>query len=166
MVYLDEQIQYFNSIMLWLLDLHGPLCSYVVKTDVNPWYNIDVERAMIARDIAYQVWKRRRTAADRIRYKEQCPQVNYLVQKANRLNMGRFLSPDQPPKKLWRYLGTMEVKKTVDYNIIFTPDQLNTFFATPTVIRPSANNVDPVFNSILTASSFPMTWKLSKVMPK
>jgi hypothetical protein len=35
------------------------------------------------------------------------------------------------------------VKETVDDNIIFTPDQLNTFFATSTVTRPSTNNVDP-----------------------
>jgi hypothetical protein len=71
----------------------------VVKTDVNPWYTIDVERAMIERDIAYRVWKRRRTA-DRIRYKEQRRRVNYLVGKAKRLYMGRFVSPEQPPKRL------------------------------------------------------------------
>jgi hypothetical protein len=45
--------------------------TYVIKTHVNPWYTIDVKRAMIERNIAYRVWKKRRTAADRRRYKEQ-----------------------------------------------------------------------------------------------
>jgi hypothetical protein len=57
--------------------------------------------------------------------------------------MGRFLSLEQPPKKLSRNIGTVGVKETVDDNIIVTPDQLNTFFASPTVTRPSTNNVDP-----------------------
>jgi hypothetical protein len=72
----DEQIQYFNLILLWLLDLHALLRSYVV----NPWK--DVAKATIERDIAYRVSKRRRTAADRIRCKEQRRRVNYLVRKA------------------------------------------------------------------------------------
>jgi hypothetical protein len=55
---------------------------------------------------------------------EQRRRMNYLVRKAKRLYMRRFLSPDQLPKKLWRILGTVGVKETVSDNIIFTPEHL------------------------------------------
>jgi hypothetical protein len=115
---------------------------------------------MIERDIAYCVWKRRIAAADRIRYKEQRRRVNYLVQKGKLLNMGCFLGSDQPPKKLWRYLGTVGLKEKLDDNIITTPYQLNTFFATRTVIRPSANYVDSGRNPQNVEFAFAGTFEL------
>jgi hypothetical protein len=49
-----ESIQ-FNAIIRWLLEIHGPLREYVKRNEVNPWYNCDVERAIVERDIAYKV---------------------------------------------------------------------------------------------------------------
>jgi hypothetical protein len=34
-------------------------------------YTIDIERAMIERNIAYRVWRRRKTTLDRQRYQAQ-----------------------------------------------------------------------------------------------
>jgi hypothetical protein len=53
------------------MEIHALLREYVKRNEVNPWYNSDVERAIVERDIAYRVWKRRKTPADRTRYKEQ-----------------------------------------------------------------------------------------------
>jgi hypothetical protein len=65
----DDQLQHFNQITLWLVDLHAPLRRYVRRDPVNPWFTIDIKRAMIERNIAYRVWRRRKTAADREKYK-------------------------------------------------------------------------------------------------
>jgi hypothetical protein len=75
----EDQIQYFNAIIMWLMKLHAPLCRYIISTDVNPWFTFDVEKAMIEENIANRVWKRRKTTADRTRYKKQRRQVNYLM---------------------------------------------------------------------------------------
>jgi hypothetical protein len=81
-----------------LLEIHAPLREYVKRNEVNPWYTCDVERAIVVRDIAYRVWKRRKTPADRVqRYKEQRKKVKYIV------------------------------KESTDSNILFTPDELNDF---------------------------------------
>jgi hypothetical protein len=32
----EVQIQYFNAIIMWLLELHAPLRRYIISTDVNP----------------------------------------------------------------------------------------------------------------------------------
>jgi hypothetical protein len=102
---------------------------YVKRNEVNPWYNCDVKRATVERDIAYRVWKRRKTLADRTRYKEQRKKVNYIVLKAKRLYMGRFLDRCQPVKRLWQTLESVGVKESTDNNSMFKPDQLNDFFA-------------------------------------
>jgi hypothetical protein len=45
--------------------------------------------------------------------------------------MSRFFDPYQPVKKLWQNLNSAGVKESTDNNnIMFTPDQLNNFFAT------------------------------------
>jgi hypothetical protein len=61
----DEQLQHFNHITLWLLDLHAPLRRYLRRHPVNPWFTIDIERAMIKRNIAYRMWRRKKTTLDR-----------------------------------------------------------------------------------------------------
>jgi hypothetical protein len=61
----EDQIQYFNAIIMWLLEFHALLRRYIISTDVNAWFIFDVER-----NIAYRVWKRQQTAADRTRYKK------------------------------------------------------------------------------------------------
>jgi hypothetical protein len=53
----DDQLQHFNQITLWLLDLHVPLRRYVRCDPVNPWFTIDIERAMIEKNISYRVWR-------------------------------------------------------------------------------------------------------------
>jgi hypothetical protein len=45
--------------------------------------------------------------------------------------MKRYLNPNLPPKNLWRNLDEIGAKETADNNIIFTPDQVNTFFVAP-----------------------------------
>jgi hypothetical protein len=31
----EDKIQYFNAIIMWFLELHAPLCRYIVSTDVK-----------------------------------------------------------------------------------------------------------------------------------
>jgi hypothetical protein len=61
----DDQLQLFNSIILWLLDQNVPLRKFVKHDPVNPWFTLDIERAIIERNIAYRFWRRRKTTADR-----------------------------------------------------------------------------------------------------
>jgi hypothetical protein len=101
---------------------------------VNPWFTFDIQR--VERDIAYRVCKKRRREQDRNRYKEQRKRVIYMVREAKRSYMKRYLNPNLHPKNLWRNLDEIRAKNTADNNIIFTSDQLNTFFAAP---RPAAS---------------------------
>jgi Reverse transcriptase (RNA-dependent DNA polymerase) len=214
----DDQLQLFNSIILWLFDQNVPLRKFVKRDPVNPWFTHDIERAIIERNIAYRVWRRRKTTADRERYKAQRKHVNYLTRAAKRLFMRHHLDPNLPPKTLWRNLDSVGAKATVDSELIFSPDQLNSYFTSTqnstTSNRRTTNNdvgsnefafsntfdlevfnaihqiksnaigldgvplkflklilpqilgiVTHIFNTILTSSVYPATWKVSKVIP-
>jgi hypothetical protein len=108
---------------------------YIKNDNFNPLSTFDFfKRAMVEWDIAYPVWKRRRKDQDRNVYKEQRKRVNYMVREAKQSYMKRYLNLNFHPKNLWRSLDEI-AKETADNNIIFTPDQLNTFLAAP---RPAA----------------------------
>jgi hypothetical protein len=214
----DQQLQHLNKIVLWLLGLHAPLRKYIKRDPVNPWFTFDIEKAVIERNIAYKVWKVRKTTTDRDRYKEQRRRVNYLIREAKRAYMRRYLDPKLPARKLWRNLDTVGATDTVDNNIVYTSGQLNSHFtshqgnvANPNTavhdgtttgefsfcntydlevfnavwqIKSNAVGTDEIpikflrmllpyimphithiFNTILTSSTFPLTWKTSKVLP-
>jgi hypothetical protein len=108
-----------KSILLRLLDAHVPLREYIKKSVISPWYNYDVERAIVERNIAYRVWRCRKPPADRTRYREQRRKVNYIARKLKKIYMARFLDPDQLARKLWRNLVTIEIKKTIYNNVLF-----------------------------------------------
>jgi hypothetical protein len=122
----DDQLQNFNQITLWLLDLHAPLRSYVRRDPVNPWF-IDIERAIIERNIAYRVWRGRKPAVDREKYKTLRKRVNNLTREAKHLYMKRYLDPNLPTKTLWRNLDSVGAKNATENELVFSPNQLNSF---------------------------------------
>jgi hypothetical protein len=52
---LEQQMQHFNSIIRWLLEIHAPLREYMKRNEMNSWYNCDVKPTIVERDIAYRV---------------------------------------------------------------------------------------------------------------
>jgi hypothetical protein len=52
------------------------------------------------------------------------------------------------------------MRETVDDKIIYTPDQLNTFFATPQTVRPSNIDFDSAYDSPTEEFSFINTFEL------
>jgi hypothetical protein len=83
----ENQIQYFNAIIMWLFELQAPFHRYIIGTDLTPWFTFDV---------AYRVWKRRKTVADKTRYKES----TIWCVRTREEYMKRFLGPNHPAKKL------------------------------------------------------------------
>jgi hypothetical protein len=52
------------------------------------------------------------------------------------------------------------MRETVDDNIIYTPDQLNTFFATPQTVRPKNTDFDSAYESSTEELAFINTFEL------
>jgi hypothetical protein len=83
---------------------------------------------MIERNIAYRMWRRKKTAADRQRYKTLRKQVNYLIREAKRLYMKLYLDPNLSKEILWRNLDFVGAETATENELVFSPDQLNSFF--------------------------------------
>jgi hypothetical protein len=71
-----------------------------------------------------------------------------------------FLHPNLPAKKLWCNLDSVRMKKMVDKKIIYTADQLSTFFATPQTVRPSNTDFDSAYDSPTEEFAFINTFEL------
>jgi hypothetical protein len=71
-----------------------------------------------------------------------------------------FLDPNLPAKKLWRNLDSVGMRETVDDNIIYTPDQLNTFFVTPQTVTLSDKHFDSAYDSPTEEFAFTNTFEL------
>jgi hypothetical protein len=76
---------------------------------------------MARRNIAYKIWKIRKTVADRDRYGLQRRRENYLI-PASKLHE-KLLNPGLPAKYLWLYLASIEAKNTV-YNVVVPQKEL------------------------------------------
>jgi hypothetical protein len=58
----DEQVTFFNHTILNLFEQSVPLRRGVRRPNVNPWFNIYIERAIIDRNLAHLANARRATA--------------------------------------------------------------------------------------------------------
>jgi hypothetical protein len=65
-----------------------------------------------------------------------------------------FSRPKTASKKLWRNLDSVEIRETVDDNISYTPDQLNTFFVTPQTVKSSNTDFDSAYEEFAFINTF------------
>jgi hypothetical protein len=82
------------------------------------------------RDIAYNIWDKHRTDENRARFKLLSKKTTYAVRAAKRRQSASYLDPDLPAKSLWRNLKTMGVKNDQDQEVIFSAEELNTYYST------------------------------------
>jgi hypothetical protein len=127
---------------------------------------------MIERKIAERVWRQRKTAADRERYKTLKKRICYLTREAKRLNMKRYVNPNLPTKTLWRSLDS--VSNTFDLKVFNAINQIKSnaigLDGVPLkflkrILPQILTVVTYIFNTILTTSVSPAAWKTSKIMP-
>jgi hypothetical protein len=71
---------------------------------------------MAKRNIAHNIWKIRKTVADRDRYGLQRRRENYLI-PASKWHE-KLLNPGLPAKCLWRNLASIGAKNTVNNVVV------------------------------------------------
>jgi Reverse transcriptase (RNA-dependent DNA polymerase) len=130
------KLHIFNTFILSLFEHHVRLKRFKPQNRVNPWFNAVIERAMRERDICYAVWKARRTDEDKARLKLIRRAVTRLVKNAKRSYMAKFLNPSLPSNILWKNLKTIgAAEDKLDTGpVLFSPEELNTFYSLDTLI--------------------------------
>lgn len=217
----NDQVHYFNAIIISLFQAHVPLKIFYPKDEANPWLNFEIASAMTERDIAYRIWSNdKRNDAKKEHLKMLRKTVRSLVRSAKRRAQVGRLDPSLPSKKLWRNLDEVGVRESVDKDIIFSADELSEYYASLGAQSSQINDISDygpqpagetfsfqnvtdeevvkavsgvksnaigldgislkflklllpaitpcithIFNTILTTSTFPKAWKVSKVLP-
>jgi hypothetical protein len=145
----DEQVTFFNHAILNLFEQSVPLCRGVRRPNVNPWFDIYIEQAIIDRNLAHRAWRSHGTAESWELYKRFWNRVHCIVRQAKRSYMGRFLDPTLPPKILWKNLDSIGVRDKNFAPFDICPDRMNSLFTSssnvrpPTVQRSTGNFVPP-----------------------
>lgn len=125
----DYLINFFNAKIKSLHDQFVPMKSFRPKSKYSPWFNDEIGRAMVDRDLAYKQWKRTRNPDVQLQYKRLRNRVTNLIQKAKQDFYRSRVNTDLPPKALWNELKNIGVGKTADKNpITFSSEEINSAF--------------------------------------
>lgn len=108
----DILIEALNNNLKFLHDNFIPIRKRIEK--VNPWFNREIEIAIIARDIAYSNWKQSRSEQEFGHFKNLRNRVNLLIRDAKRRYDRRKFQSNLPSKHLWA-----NIKKTRNFQASF-----------------------------------------------
>ena len=108
---IDEKIDHFNTVILSLFDFHAPLVTKTIKKDSLPWITFTIKQMMTLRDSAFRRFKRTRTHAHFLYYKE----LRNLVTAAVRREKKVFLERNcvfADSRSAWRTLKRFNIVKS------------------------------------------------------
>uniref|UniRef100_A0A1W7R6J3 Putative reverse transcriptase n=1 Tax=Aedes albopictus TaxID=7160 RepID=A0A1W7R6J3_AEDAL len=115
----------------------------------NPWFNADIERAMINRDLAYRNWKHCRSAENKAEYKRLRNVVSSKISNAKRSHDREKLNLNLPCKQLWNNVRNLGVSTKQPAPVInqYPANDINEYFSSnfsegnnETILFSSNNN--------------------------
>jgi hypothetical protein len=92
--------------------------------------NFEISRLVVERNIAYNIWDKNKTAKNRNRFPELSKKEAKAVCASKQRSAKEYLNPKFPSKLLWRNLKNKGLKDDPDYVLIFTAEELNTYYYT------------------------------------
>lgn len=127
----DTLVDSFSNEVLQLLDVHAPLAPCSSRKSHNPWFDSDVDKALVDRDLAYLEWKRVRTGEKFCRFKVLRNRAAQVVSLAKKRFYARKLRTVAPSRQLWSSLRRLGFVSGSDEDVPpFTVDELNSHFTT------------------------------------
>lgn len=113
-------------------DLHDQYVPYKIitsKYNVNPWFNNNIAKAIVDRDLAYRQWKISNDGMHRNLFKRLRNKVTSLIHNAKKQYYSTQLNPDLSPKLLWKRLKTIGVGKSCSTNVNnYSQNDINEYF--------------------------------------
>ncbi|XP_055584722.1 uncharacterized protein LOC129737586 [Uranotaenia lowii] len=128
----NQLITFFNNHLQLIHDRCIPLRKRKRRKVCNPWFNDEIAKAMLERDLSYRDWRFAPTANKalaRSRFQQLRNKVNSLVFIAKRQFFANFLDSRLPSSILWKRLKTVGVGKERSTQICdLDPDEVNRTF--------------------------------------
>lgn len=112
------------------------------KSQCNSWFNSDIERAIINRDLAYRNWKNCKTSANRVHYNRMRNLVTSLIRQAKYFHDRQRINTNLPVKQLWKNIKNIGISSSELSNSssAHSAEEINNYFA---------SNFSEIDNSII-----------------
>lgn len=104
----NDKLEYFNSVLLSLQNRHAPLQPVKRRTcltSIKPWFNNDVKRAIIERDLAFAAYKD--GLVPRQTYKQLRNAATNLIKRAKATYLNAKLDTRLGSKTIWKNLHSI-----------------------------------------------------------
>ena len=145
----NEMVDFFNHKLHDIHDTVFPVRNGRNDSTPCPWFDNNIKKAMIDRDLAYTNWKVSRDPVKHNIYKKLRNKANTIFRDAKNNFLLRQLNPNLPGKVLWKRLADHRVIKSKSLQEIeFSPDIINDYFidSIPESL-PQINSVVPSNNA-------------------
>lgn len=128
----NDLLRFFTTHLKQVHDHCIPLRNSNIRNEHNAWFNADVGRSILERDLAYRDWRRAPPDAKQAawnRYKALRNRTNSLITTTKAEYVNRLLDHRLPQPTLWKRLKRVGMgKDTAPIACDFHPDQVNGVF--------------------------------------
>jgi hypothetical protein len=107
----NEKLSILNDFMTGLFDEFVPLKTRPCVDSDTPWFDASVGRAVLEHEIAYRFWKANRNQHTWYHFKLMRNRATNTIKYSKRRFMMSHLDINQPPKRLWRRITDLGLKK-------------------------------------------------------
>lgn len=124
-------VDLFNNEVKSLHERFVPLRTFTPRAKYNPWFNHEIGRMMVDRDLAFKQWKGTGNPESHVLYKRLRNAVTNKIQKAKEDYYRSHIDTGLPQKHLWCRLRTIGVgKANENIPVNFSSEEINARFMT------------------------------------
>lgn len=139
----DMLLEFFNNNIKRLYEGSVPLKTFRPKKPYNPWFNAEIQRAIIDRDLMHRMWKRTNQQTDFNVYKRMRNRVTALVKKARKTYFDNLFDSEMTSSQFWNKIKSLGlIKKKNDEACHHSASDINGFFSSNFTHSSSRSRID------------------------
>lgn len=145
----DLLVDFFTSNVKNLHDTCVPIKTFRKQRRYKPWFNSDISREIVNRDLAFEKWKNSQCEFDHAMYKTQRNKVTKMIVTAKENYIKSKFTNNISSKDLWKQFDNLGLrKKPADLPTDFSPDQINQHFCSNFTASNSVSNQRNIDNNL------------------
>lgn len=126
----DILVDFFNTNIKNLHDNCVPLRNFIQKPHNKPWFNANLSKVIVDRDLAFSKWKQFKHDNDLTLYKRLRNKATNMINNAKKNYFSTMFAQNLNSKELWNKLNAIGFKKkNKNEKNNLNADQINHFFA-------------------------------------
>lgn len=123
-------LHFFNEHVKTMFDTTIPVKTNVINRKCNPWFNAEVSRAIVDRDLAFRQWKTTRNDSDFEHFKRLRNYATSSILNAKQRYWNSKIAGSGSVKNMWKNLKSLNITRKNDgFLMNCSPDDINKHFS-------------------------------------